>query len=113
MTTADFYILAEPRRSDRRLKEELPRVATEPSSLSRPKVEAEPETRLWKVCAEAASPRLSRLEWIAVLVFAASALIAMACCTFEWFQLSNSGALDQMVRALLTSAPSTIPGFAF
>ena len=69
MTTADFYILAEPRRFDRRLKEERARVATEQSSLSQPKVEAEPETRLWKVCAEAASPRLSRCEWIAILVF--------------------------------------------
>jgi hypothetical protein len=101
MTTADFYILAEPRRSDRRLKQERARIATEQSSPSRPKVEAESETRLWKVCAEAASPRLSRFEWIAILVFAASALVAMACCTFEWLQLSNSGALDQTVRALL------------
>ena len=102
MTTADFYILAEPRRSERRLKEERARVLAEQPSLSRPKVEAEPETRLWKVCAEAASPRFSRFEWIAILVFAASALVAMACCTFEWFQLANSGALDQTVRALLT-----------
>jgi hypothetical protein len=106
MTTADFYILAEPRRSDRRLKEERPRVATEQSSLTRPKVEAEPETRLWKICAATASARLSRLERIAVLIFAASALVAMACCTLEWVRLSNSGALDQTVRALLTSAPS-------
>jgi hypothetical protein len=78
------------------------RVATEQSSLSRPEVEAEPETRLWKVCAEAASPQLSKFEWIAILVFAASALVAMACCTFEWLQLSNTGSLDQVVRALLT-----------
>lgn len=106
MTTTDFYILAEPRRSDRRLKKERARVATEPSSLTRSKVEAEPETRLWKVCAEVASPRLSRFERIAVLIFAASALVAMACCTLEWVRLSNSGALDQTVRALLTSAPS-------
>ena len=102
MTTADFFILAEPRRSDRRLKEKRPPAATEQSLLSRPKAEAEPETRLWKLCAEAASPRLSRFEWIAILVFAASALAAMACCAFEWIQLANSGALDQTVRALLT-----------
>jgi hypothetical protein len=102
MTTADFYIQTEPRRSDWRLKEERPRVATEPSSLRRLEVKAEPETRLWKICAQAASPRLSRFERIAVLIFAASALLAMACCTFEWCRLSNSGALDQTVRALLT-----------
>ena len=105
MTTTDFFILTEPR-PDRRLKEERARVATKPSSLSRPEVEAEPETRLWKVCAAASSPRLSRFERIAVLIFAASALVAMACCTLEWVRLSNSGALDQTVRALLTSAPS-------
>jgi hypothetical protein len=102
MTTADFYILAEPRRSDRRLKEKRSPAATEQALLSQPKAEAEPETRLWKLCAEAASPRLSRFEWIAILVFAASALLAIACCTFEWIQLANSGALDQTVRALLT-----------
>jgi hypothetical protein len=106
MTPPDFFILTEPRRSDWRLKEERARLATKPSSLSRPEVEAEPETRLWKVCAAASSPRLSRFERIAVLIFAASALLAMACCTLEWFRLSNSGALDQTVRALLTSAPS-------
>jgi hypothetical protein len=55
MTTADFSIVAEPLQSDQALKER-PRVATEQSLLSRPKVEAEPETRLWKVCAEATSP---------------------------------------------------------
>ena len=102
MTTANFYILAEPRQSDRRLREKRSPAATEHSSLSQPKLEAEPETRLWKLCAEAASPRLSSFEWIAILVFAASALAAMACCAFEWIQLANSGALDQTVRAFLT-----------
>ena len=106
MTTTNYYGLAEAPQSYQDLKEERARLATKPSSLSRPKVEAEPETRLWRICAAAASPRLSRFEQIAVLIFAASALVAMACCTLEWLQLSNSGALDQTVRALLTSAPS-------
>jgi hypothetical protein len=103
MTTADFYILADPRRSDRRVKKHRARIATERLLRSRSKVEAETETRLWKLCAEVASPRLSRFEWIAILVFAASALAAMACSAFEWIQLANSGALDQTVRALLTN----------
>jgi hypothetical protein len=102
MTTANFYILAEPRQSDWRLREKRARVGTKQSLLSEPRIEAEPEPRLWKLCAEAASPRLSRFEWIAILVFAASALAALACCAFEWIQLTNSGALDQTVRALLT-----------
>jgi hypothetical protein len=87
-----------------RLQERTP-VAREQSSFSRPEVEAEPETRvwkLWKLYAEAASPRLSRLEWIAILLFAAPAFVAMAWRTFEWFQLSDRGALDQTVRALPT-----------
>jgi hypothetical protein len=101
MTTADFYILAEPTRSDRGLKEKRARAGAKQSLLSQPKVEAEPETRLWKVCLKAASPRFSRFEWIAILVSAASALVSMTCCAFEWIQLANSGALDQTVRALL------------
>jgi hypothetical protein len=102
MTTADLYALAEPQRSDQELKEERPRVTTKQSSFTWPKVEAEPETRLWRICAEAASPGLSKFEWTALLLFGASALLALAFCAFEWFQLSNSGALDQIVRALLT-----------
>lgn len=100
--TTDFNVLAEPRRSDRRLKEARLRIVTETPSLNRPRVEAEPETRLWKVCAKAASPRLSKFEWIAMLVFAASALAALTCCTFEWLRLFNNAALEQTVRALLT-----------
>ena len=101
-TTTDFNVLAKPRRPDRPLEEARLRIVTEASSLNRPRAEAEPERRLWKVCAKAASPRLSKFEWIAMLVFAASALVAMACCTYEWFRLSNSAALEQTVRALLT-----------
>ncbi|MFY9986867.1 MAG: hypothetical protein WAK31_19060 [Chthoniobacterales bacterium] len=102
MTTANYYVLAEPRRFERRLKEEGRGVATKQSSLTRPKVEAEPETRLWKICAEAAPPRLSGFERIALLVFGASAFVALACCAFEWFHLFSSGALEHTVRALLT-----------
>jgi hypothetical protein len=47
-------------------------------------------------------PRLSNFERIAVLIFAASALVAMAFCAFEWFHLFSSGALDQIVHAILT-----------
>ena len=102
MTTTDFYVLPAPLRSDQELREEPRPIAIKQPSFTSPKLEAEPEARLWKLCAEAASPRLSRVEWIAILLFAASALAAMACCAFEWIQLANSGALDQTVRALLT-----------
>jgi hypothetical protein len=102
MPTANYYGLAEAPQSYRELKEERARVATKPSSFARPKVEAEPETRLWRVCAAAASPRLSRLEWIAILVFGASAFLSLAFCAFESFHLFSTGSLDQIVRAILT-----------
>jgi hypothetical protein len=102
MTTANYYGLAEAPQSCRELKEERARVATKQSSFTRTKVDAEPETRLWKVCAAATSPRLSRLEWIAILVFGASAFLSLAFCAFESFHLFSSGALDQIVHSILT-----------
>lgn len=100
--TANYYVLAEPLKSDRELREEQPWVATEQLSFTRSKIEAEPEARLWKICAEAAPPRLNLFEWIALLVFGVSGIVVLACCVFEWLQLSNSSSLDQIVRALLT-----------
>ena len=98
MTTANYYVLTEPLKE---LTEERSRVAAEKASLRRREIEAKPETRLWKICAEA-PPRLGVLEWTALFVFAVSAIFGLALCVFEWFQLSNSGSLDQVVRALLT-----------
>jgi len=102
MTTANYPILAKPPRSAQELTKEWPRIATKQSSLTRPKVEAEPETRLWKICSEVAPQRLSGIEWIALLFFAASAFLSLAFCACEWFHLSNSGALEQIVRTILT-----------
>jgi hypothetical protein len=100
-TTTDFSILAKPLQSGQGLKDR-PRVATGQRPVTRPKVEAEPETRLWKICAEAAPLRLSGVEWIALLPLGAAALGGLACCFSESFHLFNSGALDQTVRTLLT-----------
>jgi hypothetical protein len=102
MTTANYYVLGEPPQSDQELTEGRPRVATKQSSFTRPKVEAEPETRLWKICAEVATPRLNGFERIAILVFGASAFLSLAFCAFECFHLFSSGALDRIVHAILT-----------
>jgi len=99
--TANYYILAEPPRSAQELTKERPRIATKQMSFPRPKVEAAPETRLWKICSEVAPQRLSGIEWIALLFFAASAFVSLAFCACEWFHLSNSGSLEQIVRAIL------------
>jgi len=61
----------------------------------------EPERRLWKICAQATPPRLGAAECIALLLFGVSEICILTCCVFEWLQLSNSGSLDQVVRALL------------
>ena len=102
MTTANYYDLAEPLQSDQELTEEHPWVSTEQLAFTRRKIEAEPEVCLWKICADAAPSRLCLYEWIALLIFGVSASSILACCVFEWFQLSNSSSLDQVVRALLT-----------
>ena len=99
MTAANYYVLAEPPQSDQELTEDRPRVATKQSSFTRSKVEAEPETRLWKICAEVAPQRLNRFEWMAILVFGASAFLSLAFCAFEWLHLLSSGALDQFTRS--------------
>ena len=102
MTTANYMILAEPPRADQELTKAQPRAATKPTLFTRPKPEGEPETRLWKICAEAAPPRFSRFEWTALLTFGASAVLSLAFSAFEWFHLFNSGALEQIARAVLT-----------
>jgi hypothetical protein len=99
-TTANFTILAEPLESHQGFKDKR-RIAAGPCPLSRSEAETEPEARLWKLCAEAASPRLSGAEWIALLSLGASALAALALCLSESFHLFSTGALDQTVRALL------------
>jgi hypothetical protein len=99
MTTANFYVLTEPFKE---LTKERSPVAAEKTSPKRREIEAQPETRLWKICAEAAPPRLSIFEWTMLLVFAVSAILGLAWCLFEWVQMSNTGSLEQVVRALLT-----------
>jgi len=100
--TANYYVLADPPRSAKELTKERPRSTAKPSPLSRSKVEAAEETRLWKICAEVDPQRLSKIEWIALLFFAASTLLSLAFCAFEWFHLADSGALDHITRAILT-----------
>jgi hypothetical protein len=101
MATTNFYTLAKPLRSDQGLKEER-QAATRRLSDTGDKAEAEPEGRLWKVCAEAASPKFTVPELAAFLLFGLLSLGAGAYCISELLQLLNSGALDQAVGVLLT-----------
>jgi len=101
MARADFYVLAEPVRSDQGLREGN-RAATRLVFVNLAKAETEPETSLWKICAEAASLRVRPFEWIAFLLLGALSLGALAYCFSESLHLFNRGALDEIVRAFLT-----------
>ena len=100
MATGNFYTLAKPLQSDQRLKEERD-AATRRLSVTGDKAEAEPEARLWKVCAEAAAPQFTVLELAAFLLFGVLSLGAVVSRFSELFQLLTSGELDQSVHALL------------
>ena len=101
-TTANFTILTEPLESLQGLKDQR-QAAAGPRPLSRSKAETEPEARLWKLCAEVASPRLSVFEWVTFLLLGVLSLGALACGFWGLFHLFNTGALNQTVRALLTT----------
>jgi hypothetical protein len=101
MATTDFYTLAKPLQPDQRLEEER-HAATGRLSVAGDKAEAEPEVRLWKVCAEAVSSQFTALEFVAFLLFGVLSLGAVAYCVSELFQLLTNSALDQAVRVLLT-----------
>jgi hypothetical protein len=101
MAAANFYIVAKPLQFDQGLKKRH-RTTTGQPSFTRSKVETEPEERLWKVCAEAASSLLSVFEWVTFLLLGVLSLGALAYCLSESFHLLNSGGLDDTVRALLT-----------
>jgi len=100
MSTANFYVLAKPMQSAQGLQEQH-RAKTGKRSFRRSLVEAEPEARLWKICAEVASPRLSGFELVVFLLFGALSLVAIAYCFSGLFQLLNGDALEQTVRVLL------------
>jgi hypothetical protein len=62
MTTENFRILADPLEFHRGLKHKR-QAAPGRRSFHQSKAGTEPETRLWKICAKAVSPRLSGVEW--------------------------------------------------
>jgi hypothetical protein len=95
MPTVDFYVLAEPRQCDQGLRE------AKRAGRHRLCVK-ETEGSLWKMCAEAAAPQFSAFERILFLLVGTLSLGASAYCLAESLCLVNSGALDEVVHALLT-----------
>jgi hypothetical protein len=64
----------------------------------------EPENRLWKLSTRTASRNGGRFELIAFLFLGSLVSAAAAYCGTELFQVVNSGALEQTVQMLLSSA---------
>lgn len=99
MRTANFIIPAERLQLRPSTGEQGRQPAMRQSTAN---VGIEFEHRLWKVCREAASPKLGKIE---LLVFASLTIVAAvgtACSFSELFQALGSGVLEQTVRALIT-----------
>jgi hypothetical protein len=66
------------------------------------KAEAAPEYRLWKVCRQTVSPKLSKVDFLAFVFFAVVAMVAIGCSFSMLFQTLGTGSLEQTVRTLIT-----------
>jgi hypothetical protein len=66
------------------------------------KAETTPEHRLWKVCRQTVSPKLSKVDLLAFVFFAIVAVVAIVCSFSILFQTLGSGALEETVRTLIT-----------
>jgi hypothetical protein len=89
MSIANLYILAMPMQSDQAIREQH-RTARQQVSVVQAKAETKPGQRLWKICAETASPWLSALESIAFLLLGASTFGALVCCFTELLKFAGS-----------------------
>jgi hypothetical protein len=101
MQTANFFIPAERLKLRPSISEQSRQPAARQSTAN-VRVELAPEHRLWKVCGEAASSKLGKVDVLVFAFFAIVAVIATACSFSELFHTLGSGALEQTVRALIT-----------
>ena len=69
--------------------------AAEPKKL---KPTCEPEERLWKLSAQAVSPRFARIELIALILFLTIAIVGVVSCFAELFHLLDNDAIGWIAR---------------
>lgn len=98
MQPANFFLPAERLHYRPMTGEQSSRGAAQPS---RANVRGEIEHRLWKVCREAASPKLGLVELTFFLCLGAVAIPATGCAIYEIFDLLRIGGLDQTVRMMM------------
>jgi hypothetical protein len=97
---APFHFIKATAEQDRRNSRQRPTL--------RIRGETEPENRLWKLSMEAASLKDAKLELIALFVFGFLVSAAAVYCGAELLNGVNSGALEQTVRALLSSSSASV-----
>jgi hypothetical protein len=69
--------------------------AAEPKKV---KPTCEPEERLWKLSAQAVSPRFARIELFALILFLAIAVVGLVSCFAELSQLLDNDAIGWVAR---------------
>jgi hypothetical protein len=58
----------------------------------------QPEERLWKLSAQAVSPRFARIELFALILFLAVAVVGLISCFAELYQLLDNDAIGWIAR---------------
>jgi hypothetical protein len=58
----------------------------------------EPEQRLWKLSAQAVSPKVARIELFALILFLTIAVVGVVGCFAELFQLLDNDAIGWIAR---------------
>ena len=58
----------------------------------------EPEERLWKLSAQAVSPRFARIELFALILFLAISVVGVVSCFVKLFQLLDNDAVGWVAR---------------
>jgi hypothetical protein len=91
-----FAILDEPTELPLEpLENVIPIAAAEPKKV---KPICEPEERLWKLSAQAVSPRFARIELFALILFLAIAVVGVVSCFAELSQLLDNDAIGWIAR---------------
>jgi hypothetical protein len=78
-----------------------PSAAAEPKKV---KLICEPEERLWKLSAQAVSPRFARIELFALILFLAIAVVGVVSCFAELSQLLDNDAIGWIARKAIGGA---------
>jgi hypothetical protein len=92
----DIAILDEPTELPLQAVEKVtPIAAAEPKKV---KPICQPEERLWKLSAQAVSPRFARIELFALILFLAIAVVGVVSCFAELSQLLDNDAVGWVAR---------------